>query len=195
MSGKSSVCREIEPSMLATAMSEADPVEMARVEHHVNGCGSCRVELERYRAVDVLVSTARIDTLPTPRLAAAREVLRQRLAALRRRLLTYGVFPSPLGLILIACSEQGVSLVEYLARRNVDGSRLSRLTGIEAIERRPEIESLYRQLLDYLARRRANLEWPLDLRLTRSDFQRKVLQATAGLPYGAVASYAAIARN
>jgi O-6-methylguanine DNA methyltransferase len=33
------------------------------------------------------------------------------------------------------------------------------------------------------------------LRLTRSDFQRRVLQATKGLPYGAVASYVAIARR
>jgi O-6-methylguanine DNA methyltransferase len=35
----------------------------------------------------------------------------------------------------------------------------------------------------------------LDLRLARSDFQRSVLEATAAIPYGAVVSYAGLARE
>src|SRR5439155_1635194 len=42
---------------------------------------------------------------------------------------------------------------------------------------------------------RVPLEWPLDLRLARSDFHRAVLQATAAIPYGAVTSYAGIATH
>jgi methylated-DNA-[protein]-cysteine S-methyltransferase len=56
-------------------------------------------------------------------------------------------------------------------------------------------EGLYRELADYLDGRRTRLDWTLDLRRTRSDFQRRVLEATARLPYGAVTSYAGIARE
>ena len=52
---------------------------------------------------------------------------------------------------------------------------------------------LYRELLEYLRGDRTRLEWPLDLRLARSDFHRAVLRATAAIPYGAVTSYAGIA--
>jgi O-6-methylguanine DNA methyltransferase len=43
--------------------------------------------------------------------------------------------------------------------------------------------------------RRTHLDWSLDLRSARSDFQRQVMQATVAVPYGAVASYAGIARE
>src|SRR4029077_19281830 len=55
------------------------------------------------------------------------------------------------------------------------------------------VEAFYRELLEYLEGRRSHLEWPLDLRLARSEFHRGVLRATAAIPYGAVCSYAGIA--
>jgi len=48
-------------------------------------------------------------------------------------------------------------------------------------------------VLEYLGGKRTRLDWPLDLRLARSDFQREVLRATAAVPYGAVTSYLGIA--
>jgi methylated-DNA-[protein]-cysteine S-methyltransferase len=68
-----------------------------------------------------------------------------------------------------------------------------RLLGEDAVEDLPATEGLRAELVDYLEGRRARLDWPLDLRRTRSDFQRRVLEATAALPYGAVTSYAGIA--
>jgi O-6-methylguanine DNA methyltransferase len=123
----------------------------------------------------------------------ARERLLARLSDLRSRLVGYRVFPSPLGPILIACSEQGVSLVEYLGQEGLAGSALKKMPGLEAYEDGGELERLYAELLDYLAGRRTRLDWPLDWRLAGSGFQRKVLEATAGVPYGAVTSYAGIA--
>jgi O-6-methylguanine DNA methyltransferase len=185
----------MEPLILATAMGEAVRTESARVEDHLKGCVSCRIVLEQYRQVDAMVLRARLGTVKPPGLAAAHKMLQQRLTDLRRRVLTYGLFPSPVGPLLIARSEEGVSLVEFLRRRNVGGSLLSRLPEVEVIEKRHDVEPLYQELLDYLRGRRTNLDWPLDLRLARSDFQRKVLRVTAGLPYGAVASYVFIARR
>src|SRR3989304_4723326 len=56
-----------------------------------------------------------------------------------------------------------------------------------------EGEVLYRELLESLEHKRTRLEWPLDLRLARSDFHRRVLEATAGIPYGAIMSSAGVA--
>ena len=109
--------------------------------------------------------------------------------------MSFGIFSSPLGPILIARSELGVSLVRYLARRGSVAAEVRRFLGEEAIEDREATGALYAELVEYLEGRRTRLDWPLDLRGARSDFQRRVLDATAQLPYGAVASYAGIARR
>jgi len=85
--------------------------------------------------------------------------------------------------------------VEYLDSAGSAASRLSRLAGDEARESAVETESVYRELLEYLEGRRVRLDWPLDLRWVRSDFQRRVLEATSRLPYGAVTSYGHIAQE
>jgi methylated-DNA-[protein]-cysteine S-methyltransferase len=194
MSTKPSVCREIEMALVATATGEADAAAARRVREHVDGCAPCREELARYRAIDAVALSLRGETVePAPE---ARASLRARLADLRRRLVSYGIFPSPLGHILIARSEEGVSLVEYLGSATTFGaSRLHRVEGVEAERDGAEIARLHRELLEYLAGDRADLGWRLDWRLARSDFHRRVLEATARVPYGAVASYAGIARR
>ena len=105
----------------------------------------------------------------------------------------FGIFPSPLGRILIGRSEQGVALVQYLPADGSLPAHVRRLLGEDAVEDRAATEGLRAELVEYLEGRRARLDWPLDLRRMRSDFQRRVLEATAALPYGAVTSYAGIA--
>jgi methylated-DNA-[protein]-cysteine S-methyltransferase len=196
MSDKPAVCVKIEDDLLATAMGEAAPTAAQRVESHLATCGSCRREFQAYRAVDGAVTALREGPLPSVGLAQARERLETRLADLRSRLLTYGIFPSPLGHILIARSELGISLVEYLERgTSLQASRLSHEPGVEIVEGGGELEAVYRELLEYLDGRRKRLQWPLDLRLARSDFHRTVLRATAAVPYGAVIPYAGIAQE
>jgi methylated-DNA-[protein]-cysteine S-methyltransferase len=196
MSDKPAVCVKIEDDLLATAMGEAAPTAVQRVESHLATCGSCRREFQAYRAVDGAVTALREGPLPSVGLAQARERLETRLEDLRSRLLTYGIFPSPLGHILIARSELGISLVEYLERgTSLQASRLSHEPGVEIVEGGGELEAVYRELLEYLDGRRKRLQWPLDLRLARSDFHRTVLRATAAVPYGAVIPYAGIAQE
>jgi methylated-DNA-[protein]-cysteine S-methyltransferase len=189
------VCVQIEDDLLAAATGEAKPGAAERVERHLATCSSCRQEFQEYRAVDGAVTTLREEPLPDGH-AQARERLETRLADLRRRLLAYRIFPSPLGRILIARSELGISLVEYLDRgTSLRASRLSHTPGVELIKGGGEFEGIYRELMEYLHGRRKQLEWPLDLRLARSDFHRTVLRATAAVPYGAVTPYAGIAQE
>ena len=196
MTRKPQACVEIEPDLVATATRDAEPAATRRVERHIDACASCRGEFQRYRQIEGAVGTLRRVPAPSEAEIRAREGLESRLADLRSRLVIYRVFPSPLGHILIARSEHGVSLVEYLGERtDVRASRLSRVAGVEPQEDGAEVEALYRELLEYLRGDRRQFGWPLDLCLARSDFHRAVLQATAAVPYGAVTSYAGIASD
>lgn len=193
---KPTVCVDLEPDLVAAAAGEAQPVTVQRVQAHVERCGECRDEMARYRAIEGEVAAMRGHLLAEPHVSLARAELEGRLADLRTRLVAYRVVPSPFGNILIARSEQGVLLVEYLGRaRRPDVSRLSRLHGIEVVEDGDDVERLAGELLDYVAGRRTRLDWPLDLRLVRSEFHREVLRRTAAVPYGAVVSYGGLARD
>lgn len=189
MSARATACQEIEPDLIAAATGEAEPAAEDRVREHIGTCRECHGAFERYRAIDGVVGGLREESVPTAELAAARASLQAQLADLRSRIVTFRIFTTPLGPILVARSEHGISLVEYVARAGA--SRLGKGEG--AVEGGPEMDALQQALLDYLGGRRKELGWPLDLRLAGSDFDRAVLDATASVPHGAVTSYARIA--
>jgi methylated-DNA-[protein]-cysteine S-methyltransferase len=196
MSPAHPACREIEIDLMATASGEASSGAQLRVEEHTRVCAPCRRDLDSYREVEGVVGSLRRASLASADPILARAQLESKLADIRSRLVAFRRFLSPLGPILIARTEQGVSLIEYLEPgQDVDAGHLARVTGGEAVEDGDEVEALYRELVEYLEGRRARLDWPVDLRSVRGGFQRRVLDATARLPYGAVASYAGIARE
>jgi O-6-methylguanine DNA methyltransferase len=196
MSPNVTSCRTIQPDLVAAATGDASPTAMARVQQHVAACPPCRREMDRYRSIDRIVGDIRRTPIVGDRAETLRGDLEWRLAGLRRRAVTAAVWSSPLGPLLIARSDEGVVAVEYLeSARGAVASRLLRRHGIEIIEDGTETEAFYQQLLEYLAGERTRLAWPLDFRLSGSDFQREVLKATAALPYGAVVSYAHLARE
>jgi len=194
MSRPHPVCREIEPDLPVVAAGEASRAVAERVGRHVGSCTACHEELERYRAVEGFVGRLREAPLPGDDPTLARAELESRLADLRSRLVSFGIFPSPVGPILIARSELGVAMVRYLTGRTRGlAAEVHRLLGDDAVEDRAATEALHGDLVAYLEGRRTRLDWPLDLRLARSSFHRDVLRATAAVPYGAVTSYRGIA--
>jgi O-6-methylguanine DNA methyltransferase len=196
MTAKPPSCRAIESDLVATATGEAAAAASRRVDDHARTCASGRDELGRYRAIDSIARGLRHDAPPAADIAASRTALQARLADLKSRVLTYGIVPSPLGNILVARSEQGVSLIEYLGdATTLDASRLRELTDVETVENSAEIARLRDELLEFLGGQRRSLGWRLDLRLAGSDFRRSVLEAAVDVPYGAVTSYASIARR
>jgi methylated-DNA-[protein]-cysteine S-methyltransferase len=195
MTAKHPSCRAIELDLVATATGDAESRSAERVHRHLDTCAACRDEFGRYRAVDSVARGLR-STPPADALAKSRAGLESRLADLKQRRVAYRIFPSPLGHILIGRSEHGIAVVEYLhGGSSLRASRLASVEGIEPIAGGPELERLERDLLDYITGRRRHLDWTLDWRLARSDFERAVLEATAAIPYGAVASYAGVARR
>ena len=196
MKPRAASCIEIETDLVATAIGEADAVSADRVAAHVARCEPCRVEHESYRAIDRELGTLRESAVDVQGVARSRERLESRLLDLKSRIVAYGVFDSPLGPVLLAHSEQGVVLLEYLRGRNdLGASRLARMRGIEAVEDGGEAERLYRDFQAFVEGRVRRLEWSLDLRLARSPFQRRVLERTASIPYGAVVSYKRLASD
>lgn len=196
MKRRAASCIEIEADLVAAAVGEADAVAEGRVATHVAKCEPCRVEHSGYQAIDRELGVIRAAAVDVQGVARSREHLETRLDDLRSRIIAYRVFDSPLGPILLAHSEQGVVLLEYLhGRRDPGASRLGRMRGIEAVEDGGEAEGLYREFRAYLDGRTQQLAWPIDLRLARSAFQRRVLEHTAGIPYGAVVSYKRLASD
>jgi methylated-DNA-[protein]-cysteine S-methyltransferase len=196
VSQRAKSCVEIEPDLVAAAMGEAEPAQSRRVSDHVGDCPPCRREFEQYRTIDHEVGRLASEGSEAQAVARSRERLEARLFDLRSRLVAYEIFPSAFGDILIARSEQGVLLVEYLrghGRMALKESRLTGAPGIEAVLVPGEVERFHRELRDYLEGRTHRLTWPLDFRLARSAFHRKVLEATAAIPYGAVMSYRGLA--
>ena len=107
-------CRDIEPDLVAVAAGEAGPSAARGVERHVAACRDCRDELDRYRVLEGMVADLRRAPVAGADPALSRAELESRLADIRSRMISYGIFSSPLGTILIARSELGVSLVRYL---------------------------------------------------------------------------------
>ena len=171
MTSKPSTCVAIEPDLIAAATGEAVPSAAGRVDAHIAQCASCRNDYAHYQAVETVVGDLRTIMAPADAEDARRRLI-ERLSDLRSRLVHYQVASSPLGPILIAVTEQGVTLVEYLGRAGAAGSRLFREAGVEAVEGGAEVDRLHRELHEFVEGRRTHLDWSLDLRSARSDFRR-----------------------
>jgi hypothetical protein len=126
MSARPSDCLRIEADLVAAATGDAIPEVIQQVQRHIRRCAPCNQEFQRYGVIRQAVDGLRNAPHPTEQAAQAQEALRERLADLRSRLMTYRIFSSPIGRLLIARSEQGVSLVEYLEGRGIGASRLNR---------------------------------------------------------------------
>jgi methylated-DNA-[protein]-cysteine S-methyltransferase len=105
----------------------------------------------------------------------------------------YATLDSPVGTLLLAATPRGLVRLAYLNGDEDDvleqlADKLS--PRILAAPRR--LDEPRRELDEYFAGRRQDFEIPLDWRLSRG-FGRRVLQATARIPYGATATYKQVA--
>lgn len=106
----------------------------------------------------------------------------------------YATLDSPVGQLLVATTGRGVVRVAY-----VDGiDEEAVLAGLAArisprvLAAPRKLDGPRRELDEYFAGRRRQFELGLDWRLTQG-FGRRVLKATARIPYGAVSTYKRVA--
>jgi len=101
--------------------------------------------------------------------------------------------PSPVGELLIAVTPRGLVRVSYL-----DGALDATLDALAArvsprvLAAPRRLDPVRRELDEYFAGARRRFDLALDWRLAQG-FGRRVLQATAAIPFGAVSSYGAVA--
>ena len=107
----------------------------------------------------------------------------------------YATLDSPIGRLLVAVTPRGLVRLAYLDAGEEETTVLEQLAArvsprVLAAPRR--LDEPRRELDQYFAGRRRQFELPLDWRLTRG-FGRRVLEATARIPYGATATYKHVA--
>jgi methylated-DNA-[protein]-cysteine S-methyltransferase len=106
----------------------------------------------------------------------------------------YATLDSPLGTLLLARTDRGLVRLAYVDFEGEDAviaelaSRIS--PRVLAVPRR--LDETRRELDQYFAGSRHQFDVPIDWRLTHG-FGRRVLRATARIPYGGVSSYKQVA--
>lgn len=108
----------------------------------------------------------------------------------------FAVEPTPLGDLFLAASRRGLVAVGYHTDHVDDyledlAARLSP----RVVEAPARLDDVRRQLDEYFARRRREFDVRLDWSLARPGFGRRVLDATARIPYGRTLSYREVAQR
>jgi methylated-DNA-[protein]-cysteine S-methyltransferase len=114
--------------------------------------------------------------------------------ATTRALVRYTALASPVGRLYIAATKHGLSNLGMGRTERAFGREVEHQHGAAPVRDDAGLAPLRDELRRFLRGERRRLSVPLDLvRLT--DFQRRVLQATARIPAGTLVSYGDIARR
>jgi methylated-DNA-[protein]-cysteine S-methyltransferase len=139
------------------------------------------LELELRRAARALASDPPRDL----ELAAARSGLLD---------IAYASTDSPVGKLLLATTRRGLVRVAYLDPTEEESvlQELANRISPRILSSPRRLDDPRRELEQYFSGQRRRFELPIDWRLTQG-FGRRVLSATARIPYGSLASYKEIA--
>jgi methylated-DNA-[protein]-cysteine S-methyltransferase len=120
--------------------------------------------------------------------------LKFREAAVREGLLdvAYDLVDTPIGTLLIAATERGLCRIAYDADAEQEVERLARAFGVRVLRSASPIDPARRQLDEYFEGHRHRFELPLDID-SLADFNRRVLDELARVPYGEVVTYGELA--
>jgi methylated-DNA-[protein]-cysteine S-methyltransferase len=140
------------------------------------------------------------DALRTPPPADARAAVRRAIARAEAEDLVdvaYARVDSPLGPLVAAATPHGLVRLAY---EDFNGGldavldHLALRVSPRVLEAPARLDEVRRQLDDFFARRRRGFDVPVDWALT-SGFTRRVLQATAAIPFGEVSTYQQVAQH
>jgi methylated-DNA-[protein]-cysteine S-methyltransferase len=132
---------------------------------------------------------------PPPLDSDAAAAAAARFAATAGADVSYAVLDSPVGRLVAAGTPHGLARLAYVddsggldAVLDALAARLSP----RILEARARLDPVARELDEYFAGRRTAFDLPVDWALV-APFGRRVLRATAAIPFGATASYAEVA--
>jgi methylated-DNA-[protein]-cysteine S-methyltransferase len=102
----------------------------------------------------------------------------------------YTLEDSPVGPLFLAATKRGLVELGFEGRRELDWfvARLADKLSPRVLEAPARLDPVRRELDEYFEGRRLDFDVPLDWSLTKG-FTRRVLRATAKVPYGEVSTY------
>jgi methylated-DNA-[protein]-cysteine S-methyltransferase len=109
--------------------------------------------------------------------------------------IAYATFDSPVGRLLLATTQHGLVRLAYLDADDQEDAALARLAARlspRILAAPARLDGPRRELDEYFAGGRDTFDVPIDWSLT-SGFGRRVLQATARIPFGASSTYQRVA--
>jgi methylated-DNA-[protein]-cysteine S-methyltransferase len=106
----------------------------------------------------------------------------------------YSFEPSPVGDLLVAVTPRGLIRVAYNAEEYADDvlAELARRVSPRVIEAPAALDPVRRELDEYFQGKRTGFDIPVDWRL-HDGFGRRVLKATARIPFGKLLTYGEVA--
>ena len=104
----------------------------------------------------------------------------------------YDLVDTPLGTLLVAATERGLCRIAYDAEPDAEVERLAKAFGVRVLRAAKPIDPARRELDEYFDGRRRAFDLPIDVGLV-ADFNRRVLDELARVPYGEVVTYGQLA--
>ncbi len=106
----------------------------------------------------------------------------------------YARLDSPVGTLVLASTPQGLARLAYVDEGHEDAvmEEIAGRLSPRMLSAPRRLDEPRRELDEYFAGRRRGFDLTLDLRLL-SDFTRRILAATAEIPYGEVSTYKQVA--
>jgi methylated-DNA-[protein]-cysteine S-methyltransferase len=107
---------------------------------------------------------------------------------------SYSIEPSPLGDLVVAVTPRGLIRIAYGAEERADTvlEELAQRVSPRVLEAPAALDDVRRELDEYFAGKRTSFDVPVDWKL-HDGFSRRVLRATARIPYGELLTYAQVA--
>ena len=106
----------------------------------------------------------------------------------------YTDFDSPIGKLTVVATDKGLMRVVF-DREDTDTAlgEIAEQVSPRVLESPARLDLVRRELEEYFEGRRQDFDLPLDWAMVRSPFRRRVLQHTAGIPYGQLETYREVA--
>ncbi len=107
----------------------------------------------------------------------------------------YDSVDSPIGVLLVATTDKGLVRISFPTEtEGVVLDELARRVSPRVVKAPARVAAVARELDEYFEGRRRTFDTPLDWRLV-GPYARKVLRATAAIPFGKVSTYREVARK
>jgi methylated-DNA-[protein]-cysteine S-methyltransferase len=138
----------------------------------------------------------RLETVLSHRedVSAAAEAAARRFAESGAADVTYAVEASPLGELFVATTKRGLLEIGFHSDEvPAYLEKIAARVSPRILEAPGRLDAVRRQLDDYFAGRREDFDLPLDWSLARQGFGRRILDATARIPYGGALTYTEVA--